>query len=235
MIQRIWSQDPPYDLEASSGRCVSRTPSFPSSASALCRNLTPNPARRSRCRSSSRNSPTARVAAKRGCGIISANNVPINALGSHWQIYAKACAEAGMPARGENWRVARNVMVAPSDGRSARPGLCSEQARTVISTLICARCCRALGSLSALKPRAGHVRRGSDRRCHHRRLCDLRLAQNAARQAYRLPRRGRPVWHSAGDRPGLERPQCGLGADSMRLLAQEVMPKLRQHAMAQAV
>src|SRR6185295_16892017 len=37
-IQRIWSQDPPYDLQASSGRCVSRMGSFPSSAWALCRN-----------------------------------------------------------------------------------------------------------------------------------------------------------------------------------------------------
>src|SRR6202451_3479414 len=66
----------------------------------------------------SRDSPTARVAAKRGWGIISANNVPSNALGSHWQTYAKACAEAGKPARGENWRVARNVMVAPSEAEA---------------------------------------------------------------------------------------------------------------------
>ena len=57
--------------------------------------------------------------AKQGWGIISGNNMPTLARSaSHWQIYSKACAETGVAGEGENWRVARNIMVAPSDAEA---------------------------------------------------------------------------------------------------------------------
>ena len=49
-----------------------------------------------------------------------------------------------------------------------------------------------------------------------------------------LPRARRPVRHAAEDGRRLGRPERSLGARGMRLLAQEVMPKFRQHVMAQA-
>ena len=65
------------------------------------------------------NSSSAALAARRGWGIISANIIPTYSVASHWAVYSKACAEQGIPARGESWRVARNVMVAPSDAGGA--------------------------------------------------------------------------------------------------------------------
>jgi len=39
-------------------------------------------------------------------------------VASHWAIYSKGCAEAGKRVSGEDWRVARNLMVAPTDGEA---------------------------------------------------------------------------------------------------------------------
>jgi len=102
---------------------------------------------------SSRNSPTARVAAQRGWGIISANNVPREALNSHWQIYSKACAAAGKPARGDNWRVARNVMLAPSEAE-ARERVFSEQGSNRYFYTYMREVLSRVGLLTSLKPRA---------------------------------------------------------------------------------
>src|SRR4029077_21238684 len=102
---------------------------------------------------SSRNSRTARVAAQRGWGIISANNVPREALNSHWEIYSKACADAGKPARGENWRVARNVMLAPSEAQ-ARERVFSEQGSNRYFFTYMREVLSRVGLLTSLKPRA---------------------------------------------------------------------------------
>src|ERR1700758_199931 len=114
MIQRIWSQDPPYEIDGEFWSVHLKNAIVPE----LGIGFMPKPYRKSgppiSMSVASRNSPTARVAGSCGFGIISANNVPTSALGSHWQIYSKACAEAGVAARGEKWRVARNVMVAAS-------------------------------------------------------------------------------------------------------------------------
>src|SRR5579884_1178237 len=118
MIRRIWAQDPPYDLAGEFWTVRLTEAIIPE----LGIGFMPKPFRRDgppiAMSVASRNSPTARVAAQQGFGIISANNVPNDAIGSHWQIYSAACAETGRPARGENWRVARNVMVAPSDAEA---------------------------------------------------------------------------------------------------------------------
>ena len=50
--------------------------------------------------------------------MISANIIPTYSVASHWEVYCKACGEAGISPNGENWRVARNVLVAPSDSEA---------------------------------------------------------------------------------------------------------------------
>ena len=126
IMQRIWSQDPPYDLpgefrhrpaqggDHSRARHRHHAQAVSESGPPITMSV------------SSRNSPTARVAGEQGWGILSGNNMPANAVATHWRMYSKACAEAGRPARGENWRVARNVMVAPSDAE-ARDRVFAEQ------------------------------------------------------------------------------------------------------------
>ena len=181
---------------------------------------------------SSRNSPTARVAAERGWGIISANNVPREALSSHWEIYSKACAAAGKPARGENWRVARNVLVAPSDDQ-ARERVFSEQGSNRYFYTYMREVLSRVGLLGSLKPRAdmtddeataeaiteGSVIYGSPKT-----FLDKLVALREEAGPFRTLLMTGLDW--SGANRDWER-------ESMRLLAQEVMPKFRQHAAAQ--
>ena len=102
---------------------------------------------------SSRNSPTARVAAQRGWGIISANNVPRPALPAHWETYSKACADAGKQARGGNWRVARNVMVAASEAE-ARDRVFGEHGSNRYFYTYMREVLSRVGLLGSLKPHA---------------------------------------------------------------------------------
>ena len=60
--------------------------------------------------------------------MISANIIPTYSVASHWTVYSEACRSAGIAPRGDNWRVARNIMVAPSDAR--RRTACSARRRS---------------------------------------------------------------------------------------------------------
>jgi alkanesulfonate monooxygenase SsuD/methylene tetrahydromethanopterin reductase-like flavin-dependent oxidoreductase (luciferase family) len=234
MIQRIWSQDPPYEIDGEFWSAHLKNAIIPE----LGIGFMPKPYRKSgppiSMSVASRNSPTARVAGLRGFGIISANNVPTNALGSHWQIYSKACAEAGVPARGENWRVARNVMVAPSDGE-ARDRVFSAAGSNRYFYTYMREVLSRVGLLSALKPRpemsdeeatVDAITEGSAIYGAPKTLLDKLIAFRDAAGPFGT------LLVTGLDWSG---PNAAWERESMRLLAQEVMPKLRQHAMAQAV
>ena len=157
MIQRIWSQDPPYDLPGEFRSVKLKDAIIPE----LGIGYMPKPYQKpgppiSMSVSSRDRRPRASPPSKAGASspATTCRRMP---SASHWQTYSKACAEAGKPARGENWRVARNIMVAPSDAE-ARDRVFSERARTAISTPICARCSRASAS-SRCEARPGHAGR----------------------------------------------------------------------------
>ena len=119
IMQQIWSQDPPYEIDGEfcnvqlEGRDHSRA-RHRLHAEAVSRKA----ARRFRFRWRARIRRSRARRRSNGWGIISANIIPTYSVASHWAIYSKACAEAGKRASGEKWRVARNVMVAPSDAEA---------------------------------------------------------------------------------------------------------------------
>ena len=211
MIERIWTQDPPYELRGEFWNVQLKDAIIPE----LGIGFMPKPYRKGgppiSMSVSSRNSPTARVAAQRGWGIISANNVPRPALPAHWQTYSKACADAGKPARGENWRVARNVMVAASDNE-ARDRVFGEHGSNRYFYTYMREVLSRVGLHRLVEATARDERRGSNRRRHHRRLGALRLAAHISRQARRAARGSRPVRHATDDRARLEQPEPRLGA-----------------------
>ena len=211
LIQRIWAQDPPYDLPGEFRSVQLKEAIIPG----LGIGFMPKPFQKSgppvTMSVSSRNSPTARVAGQQGWGILSGNNMPANAVATHWQSYGKACAEAGRTARSENWRVARNIMVAPSDAE-ARDRVFSRARIEPLLLHLYARGAVARRHPVGHEARSEHAGRRSHRRRHHRRLHALRLAEDHARQARRLPRRSRPVRHAADDRSRLERTERSVGA-----------------------
>jgi len=233
MIERIWTQDPPYELRGEFWNVQLKDAIIPE----LGIGFMPKPYRKGgppiSMSVSSRNSPTARVAAQRGWGIISANNVPRPALPAHWQTYSKACADAGKPARGENWRVARNVMVAASDNE-ARDRVFGEHGSNRYFYTYMREVLSRVGLLGSLKPRPemsdaeatvdviteGSVLYGSPGTF----LDKLVALREEAGPFGTLLMTGLD-W--SGPNRAWER-------ESMRLLAQEVMPKFRQHVATKA-
>jgi alkanesulfonate monooxygenase SsuD/methylene tetrahydromethanopterin reductase-like flavin-dependent oxidoreductase (luciferase family) len=232
-IQRIWAQDPPYDLAGEFRSVRLKEAIIP----ALGIGTMPKPFQKSgppiTMSVSSRNSPTARVAGQQGWGILSGNNMPANAVATHWLAYGEACAKAGRPARSENWRVARNIMVAPSDAE-ARDRVFSAQGSNRYFYTYMREVLSRVGILSVMKTdpnmpdeeatvdviTEGCVLYGSPQT-----MIDKLVAfRDEVGQFGTLLMTGLD-WSG---------PNAIWERDSMRLLAQEVMPKFRQHATAQA-
>jgi alkanesulfonate monooxygenase SsuD/methylene tetrahydromethanopterin reductase-like flavin-dependent oxidoreductase (luciferase family) len=60
----------------------------------------------------------AHLAGENGWSPISANFVPAEVLASHWSMYKDGCAKVGRNADPAHWRVARSVLVTPTDGEA---------------------------------------------------------------------------------------------------------------------
>src|SRR5262245_44017072 len=112
MIERIWSQDPPYDLQGEFWRfgitkAIDRV---------LGIGFMPKPLRAGGppiCVAvSSPDSSTAEIAGRRGWGPVSSALGPSAWTASHWDSYRKGCIAAGRAPDGENWRVVRYVLIA---------------------------------------------------------------------------------------------------------------------------
>jgi len=233
IIQCIWSQDPPYDFPGEFRTVRLKDAIIPG----LGIGTMPKPFQKSgppvTMSVSSRDSPTARVAGQQGWGILSGDNMPANAVATHWQPYSKACIDTGRPPLGENWRVARNIMVAPSDAE-ARDRVFSEQGSNRYFYTYMREVLSRVGILSVMKPdpnmpddaatvdviTEGCVLYGSPQT-----MLDKLVAFRDEVGPFGTLLMTGLDWSG---------PNAAWERDSMRLLAQDVMPKFRQHAMTQA-
>lgn len=114
IVNMLWSQDPPYDFEGEFWTIkldeginekyrvgwVPRPYQQPHPPIAISV-LSPN-------------SRTALEAGKRGWIPVSGNFMHSRYLRSHWEMYAKGAAEAGQPADPAIWRVARSILIGES-------------------------------------------------------------------------------------------------------------------------
>jgi alkanesulfonate monooxygenase SsuD/methylene tetrahydromethanopterin reductase-like flavin-dependent oxidoreductase (luciferase family) len=233
LMQQIWAQDPPYDFTGEFWNVSLKEAVIPHLGIGFMPKPFQKPGPPISMSVSSRNSPTARIAAQQGWGIISGNNVPSCAIGSHWQMYSKSCAEAGKPARGDNWRVARTVMVAPSDDE-ARDRVFGEHGSCRYFYTYMREVLSRVGLLGVLKPdpdmpddkatvdviTEGCVIYGSAKT-----FLDKLIAFRDETGPFGTLLMTGLDWSG---------PNAAWERESMRLLAEEVMPKFRQHAMVQA-
>ncbi len=231
MIERIWAQDPPYDLEGEFWSVKLKDAIIPELGIGYMPKPYQKPGPPISMSVASRNSPTARVAGERGWGIISANNVPSEALGSHWEIYSKACAEAGKPALRR--QLARGAQCHDRSDRC--PGAKSRVQRNGANRYFYSYMREVLsrvGLLSALKPRidmtdeeatVDAITEGSAIYGSPKTFLDKLVALREAAGPFGTLLMTGLDW--GGPNRAWER-------DSMRLLAREVMPKFRQHILA---
>ena len=227
-IERIWAQDPPYDVPGEFRAVQLKEAIIPQLGIGTMPKPFQKPGPPITMSVSSRHSATARVAGLRGWGILSGNNMPANAVATHWQTYSRACAEAGKPARGENWRVARNIMVAESDA-AAHDRVFSEAGSNRYFYTYMREVLSRVGILSVMKPDPDMPDEAA--------TVDV-LTEGCV--IYGSPRTFLDKLIALRDEVGPFGTLLMTGLDwsgpnrewersSMRLLAQEVMPKFRQH------
>lgn len=233
MIEKIWSQDPPYDLKGEFWNIQIKDAIMPE----LGVGFMPKPYQQPRpqiCISlASPSSPSAKTAAERNWGIISANIIPVYSVASHWQVYSKACAERGIAPNGDKWRVSRNVMVAPSD-QEAHDRVFGEKGSNRYFFTYIRDVLNRVGILPILKPRPE--------------MSDAEATPEAILTEcviYGSPKTVLDKLIAFRERVGPFGTLLMTGIDwagpneawereAMRLLAHEVMPKFKQHVMAQA-
>lgn len=233
IMQRIWAQDPPYDLPGEFRSVKLKEAIIPG----LGIGYMPKPFQKSgppvTMSVSSRNSPTARVAGQHGWGILSGNNMPANAVATHWQSYRKACADAGRTARSENWRVARNIMVAPSDAE-ARDRVFSVQGSNHYFYTYMREVLSRVGILSVMKPDPDMPDEQATVEVITEGCVVYGSPQTMLDKLVALRDEVGPFGTLLMTGLDWSGPNRAWERESMRLLAQEVMPKFRQHATAQA-
>jgi alkanesulfonate monooxygenase SsuD/methylene tetrahydromethanopterin reductase-like flavin-dependent oxidoreductase (luciferase family) len=233
IMRQIWSQDPPYDISGEFWN-VKLTNNV---IAELGIGYMPKPYQKGgppiSLSLASPHSSSARTAALQDWGIISANIIPTYAVASHWAIYSKARAEIGKPADGADWRVARNVLVAPS-AAEAQDRVHGEKGSNRYFFTYIRAALSGVGLLSILKPRPdmaddeatveaiteGCILYGSPKT-----LLDKLVAFREEVGPFGTLLMTGLDW--GGPNEGWER-------QSMQLLADEVMPKFQQHAQAQA-
>jgi len=178
-------------------------------------------------------SATARVAGSRGWGIISGPTAPAWSVASQWTAYSDASRATGKPATGDTWRISRNVVVAPSDAEAEERAYDARGANRHYFSYM--RQALFLGKrLSMIKPR----REMTDEECTPEAVMDECVIHGSPRTvvdkliAYR--ERVGPFGTLLKIGVDWGGPNEAWEREGMRLLAHEVMPKFRQHVMAQA-
>ncbi len=232
MIEKIWAQDPPYDLKGEFWHIAIKD----GIDAKLGVRYMPKPYQQPRpplfISLASPFSSSAKTAAQKGWGMISANIIPTYSVASHWKVYREACEALGKRPNGDGWRVARNLMVAPSDAE-AHDRVFSAAAANNYFYAYMREVLNKVGMLILLKPKGdmpdeqATVKAITEECVLHgspSTLIDKLIAFRDTVGPFGGLLQTGLDW--AGKNQDWER-------ESMRLLAQEVMPKFRQHCEAQ--
>jgi alkanesulfonate monooxygenase SsuD/methylene tetrahydromethanopterin reductase-like flavin-dependent oxidoreductase (luciferase family) len=115
IVQKIWAQDPPYDIQGKFWSVRVRDNIVPQLGVGMMTKPFQKPHPPIAMSIMSPFSGTMTAAAKRGWIPISANFIPEYSVASHWKKYCEGCEAAKRPATGHEWRVARNIVVARTD------------------------------------------------------------------------------------------------------------------------
>jgi alkanesulfonate monooxygenase SsuD/methylene tetrahydromethanopterin reductase-like flavin-dependent oxidoreductase (luciferase family) len=232
-IEHIWSHDPPYDLNGEFWNVAIKDAIMPE----LGVGYMPKPYQPGgppvSISLASPNSSSAALAAKRGWGILSANIIPTYSVASHWTVYSKACAELGIPARGENWRVARNVLVAPSE-QEAHDRVFGEAGSNRYFFTYIRDVLHRVNILVILKPRPDMPDDEATPEAILKECVIYGSPKTVLDKLVAFRERVGPFGTLLMTGLDWGGRNSAWEAEAMRLLAQEVMPKFRQHMTARA-
>jgi alkanesulfonate monooxygenase SsuD/methylene tetrahydromethanopterin reductase-like flavin-dependent oxidoreductase (luciferase family) len=232
-IQAIWAQDPPYDIAGETWPIrLSRTVSPDYGIGFM-----PKPFRKGgpSIHVSARmpDSYGVTVASARGWGVISANFVANRILAGHWRSMEKGLAEAGHPVDGSRWRAARNFVIAETDAEARARATAPDSATRYYFDYLGSIAKRG-GFGATMTPDAAMDPASVTTEDMIEACVIAGSPATVLDRLVALRDEAGPFGHllMAGlDWSGVN---AAWEAETMQRLAQEVMPKLRQHAMAMA-
>lgn len=114
-IIKIWSQDPPYDIHGKYYNVRIAKAIMPELGVGFIAKPYQKPFPPIGLSAMSPFSSSVKMAAMKGWQPVSANFIPEQSVASHWQKYLEGCEAAKREPDGNDWRVARNVIIAPTD------------------------------------------------------------------------------------------------------------------------
>ena len=120
MIQAIWRQGPPYKFDGEFWKFgIEKTVDH-----ALQMGIMPKPLQTGgppiHISIATPNSSSCVLAGERGWGPLSSSLLQAAGVATHWKGYSQGLASAGRNVTGENWRVVRVALVAPTDAEAER-------------------------------------------------------------------------------------------------------------------
>lgn len=228
-IHAIWRSDPPYRIHGKYWNIVVEQQVRPELGIGPMLKPLQTPYPPLAVSAMSPKSSTARLAGERGWGLISANFTPSNQVLSHWQAYCDGAAAAGRrPDRGL-WRVARSILCAETDAAAAdyladdacSPGWYYKYLRDNLAAFRMTKIFKRDETMSDAELTVQRMLQMMVISGGPRLVLDQLVALIDEIGGFGTLL----LTHKDWDQPALHR-------RSMRLLAEQVMPKLRQHAAA---
>lgn len=118
MILKLWTQDPPFDIAGKYWSIKMEKNVLKDLGVGFLTRPLQKPHPPIATSAVSPFSSSIRTAAQRGWYPISTNFAPDATIASHWKVYCDGCADVGRKPDGDAWRVARTIVVAPSDAEA---------------------------------------------------------------------------------------------------------------------
>jgi alkanesulfonate monooxygenase SsuD/methylene tetrahydromethanopterin reductase-like flavin-dependent oxidoreductase (luciferase family) len=118
MIHKIWTSDPPYRIHGKYWDIVVDKQMQPRLGVGPMLKPYQRPYPPLAVSAMSPSSGTARLAGERGWGMVSANFMPVVHAKSHWAVYSEGAAAAGRRADRASWRLARSIVCTETDAEA---------------------------------------------------------------------------------------------------------------------
>ncbi|WP_270934363.1 LLM class flavin-dependent oxidoreductase [Falsiroseomonas oryzae] len=229
-IQTIWASDPPYDIAGPTWTARIAQAVIPEFGIGTMPKPLQHPHPPIAITARSADSFGVRTAVERGWGVVSANFVSERVVEGHGRTLQAARAATGRTAR-TDWRVARNICVAATDSEAEARVFDASSANRYyfhyLSTLA-----RRAGLLSTFKPREDLPDEAVTLEAIIEDCVICGSAATVLDRLVALRERVGPFDHLLMAGLDWSGPNAAWEQESMRRLAQEVMPRFRQHAAA---
>lgn len=118
IVLEIWNSDPPYDIKGKYWNVQIKKSIYPELGIGTMTKPYQLPHPPIHISSMSPDSPTVALAARKGWVPVTANFTPHETVYGHWKQYVAGCEAVGREPTGEDWSVARNILIGESDAQA---------------------------------------------------------------------------------------------------------------------